>query len=132
MSDAIQGWHDAQIAAEIDRLRAENARVRDYLDDVAQALHPHKDLRGGWTYVPDQLAQMVTELKAKLEAAHQAEAKAEKRAIGLEVALRILQGRVVCGQPEHRVLRYPLCGDCQALALIEQALQDSAKIREGK
>ena len=27
MSDAVQGWHDAQFAAELERLREENARI---------------------------------------------------------------------------------------------------------
>ena len=65
MSDAVQGWHDAQFAAELEHLRAENARLMAYLDDVAQALHPHKP-EAGWTYVPSQLAGMVTERQAKL------------------------------------------------------------------
>ncbi len=34
-----------------------------HLDAIAEALHPHKPKDGGWTYLPDQLPEMVAALK---------------------------------------------------------------------
>ncbi len=53
---------------EIARLTAERDTKKRHLDAIAEALHPHKPKDGGWTYLPDQLAEMVTALKRKNEA----------------------------------------------------------------
>lgn len=37
-----------------------------YLDAIAEALHPNKPVGDGWTYLPDQLAGMVRELRDAL------------------------------------------------------------------
>ncbi len=42
--------------------------AKRHLDAIAEALHPHKPKDGGWTYLPDQLAEMVTALKRENEA----------------------------------------------------------------
>jgi len=50
---------------------AELKEAQGYIQDIARALHPHKTNEVGWTFLPDQLAGMVTELFAKLAAAQQ-------------------------------------------------------------
>ncbi len=42
--------------------------LKRHIDAIAEALHPHKPKDGGWTYLPDQLAEMVTALKRENEA----------------------------------------------------------------
>lgn len=39
-------------------------------------------------------------------------------------ALEKLRAQVACSNPTHRKLRHPMCGNCQALGRIENALAD--------
>lgn len=54
----------------IAKLEADLAEHSTWLSAIAKALHPHKT-EIGWTYLPQQLAEMVTKLQADLDALKQ-------------------------------------------------------------
>lgn len=45
----------------------DKAELKRHLDAIAEALHLHKPVGGGWTYLPDQLAGMVRELRERVK-----------------------------------------------------------------
>jgi predicted RNase H-like nuclease (RuvC/YqgF family) len=55
------------LQAEVEQLRRSRDDHKRYLDAIAEVLHPHKP-KDGWTYVPDQLAGMVRDLRQRCEA----------------------------------------------------------------
>lgn len=85
-----------QLAAAEERARQHKV----YLDAVAEALHPHKPKDGGWTYLPDQLPGMVTELRERARQWEEAEASVCPEDVGFVEYIKTLEKRLQKAQED--------------------------------